>query len=197
VTAVFNLLPPPATAPSYYTVTLIVTDSTGKSDSDQVLITVTKPTGTSFPLAVKGKLKSTTSGQLTLSTIIRDYILTPGQARAAVQNGTFEGKRFTVSIGSLAAGVPLMQLPNSTFLLDRHASQKTKAASFALNLTTGTVTVTFNENLSALTSQLGLGNTAMDISLDMQLDTDNIQYDANFPNVKYVPKASTETLSYP
>ena len=140
--------------------------------------------------------------------IARDLIfMTTQQARNAVKSGTFEGKKFTVQMG-LTGGdlmpLPNSKMPNSTFLLDRHAAQKTKAASFAINLKTGVMSATFKEDLGEFLKSLGLDSVPPPsaINLHVQISTDSARYDAYFqgptgqPAVLYIPGKKTGQLKY-
>ena len=48
------------------------------------------------------------------------------------------------SVGPATDPTVFYTIPNNVFLLDRRASQKTKTASFSINLKTGVMTATFD-----------------------------------------------------
>jgi PKD repeat protein len=196
--------PPLDTGSATFKVTLIVFDTLGATQSDaHIVITVTKPLVNVFPNQASGRVSFVrpSSDQLQFTLIVPELVLTPQQTRDAIRNGTFEGKKFTVRAGP--PGQPLTGL--SQFLVNRHASQIGQTESLKINLQKGAVTVAFKNtpahDLSAFFQRLGITPATpagtLPSGLHVQIETNDVIYDATFPNLRYTARKGGGTLASP
>ncbi len=199
--------------PGNYRVRLKVSDSQSKfsqlDDSHLIQIKVDSHLDADYPASAKGRVNvnmgKAASNQLQMNLIAPSLVLTTQQAREAVQNGVFEGKTYTVTVGTPNGdrdiASPLQLYP---FLVDRHASQKNRTESFKINLSKGTIAMNFKpvdlpvankRDLAALFKTFGIStsSTAATFTMRVHVDTGNVTYQADY-NMVYKGKNGTGTL---
>jgi len=192
ISHIYQFPAPPATIGNY-TAKLTVTDIGGKSSSATVTITVTKPVVGVFPSMASGKvsLVRPTANSFNATMIVPDLVRTPQQAREAVRDGIFEGKKFNITAGlvdPLTGNANFETLYN--FLLDRHASESGSTENIKIDLKRGAIVMKFKTRLLAPTRDMStfyrhLGitettTTPYNFTLRVRAETDDAVYQCDY-----------------
>ncbi len=191
VSHTYNSPVPPATGD--YVATLLVVDANGQDASYSVTISVSKPLYTVFASQASGTvdLSSITRDKLQMTLIAPNFVLTPQQARDAVRNGVYEGKKFDVRVGLVDPGTNTASFTDLyTFLVDRTVSDMETNQSFKINLQHGTLSTVLKtnvyppvRNMASVFQNLGITQSVAVpyvFTMRAQVETDDAIYQSDY-----------------
>ena len=186
---------------------LTVSDTQGNSDAladpQRIQIVVHPHVDTTvYAASAVGRVNQNTgkaaSNQLQMTLIAPNLVMTTQQAREAIQNGVFEGKTYTVTVGTPNGdrGITSPIASLYPFLVDRHASQKNRTESFKINLSKGMITTIFKatatRDLAKLFASFGIP-ASTSFTMRVQVTTDDVTYQGDY-SMTYKGRNGTGTL---